>query len=84
MDNLIYLGSKAIYMVLALSFIPIIVATVVGLIVSLIQAVTHLQEQTLPFGVKLLVMCAVLYAMTGWLGTRVGAFATEVLTAALN
>lgn len=33
---------------------PIAVATFVGLLVGLFQTVTQLQEQTLPFGVKLL------------------------------
>ena len=45
---------KALYLVMILSLPPIIVASVVGIVLSLIQAITQLQEQTLAFGVKLL------------------------------
>lgn len=84
MDNLTYFGSKAIYVVLAISAIPVGVATVVGLVMSLIQAVTHLQEQTLPFGVKLIAVCCTLYLMMGWISSRVEAFANEAFTYALR
>jgi len=83
-DDLIYIGSKAIYLVLAISAIPVAVATAVGLIVSLVQAVTHLQEQTLPFGIKLIAVCCTLYMMLGWISTRVEAFADEVFAIALK
>jgi len=83
-DNLTYFGSKAIYVVLAISAIPVGVATVVGLVMSLIQAVTHLQEQTLPFGVKLIAVCCTLYLMMGWISSRVEAFANEAFTYALR
>lgn len=84
MDNLIYLGSKTIYLVLALSAVPVAVATAVGLVVALIQAVTHLQEQTLPFGIKLIAVCFTIYLMMGWMSTRVGAFADEAFRLALQ
>lgn len=84
MSDLIYLGSKAIYLVLAISALPVAAATVVGLIVSLIQAVTHLQEQTLPFGIKLIVVCGVLYASIGWMSSRLSNFAEEAFAMALK
>ena len=45
---------KALYIVMILSLPPIVVASVVGIVVSLVQAITQLQEQTLSFGIKLL------------------------------
>lgn len=60
MDNIFYIGNKALYMVLILSSVPVIVATVVGIVVALLQAITHIGEQTLPFGIKLLAVCAAL------------------------
>lgn len=42
-------------------------ALVVGLLTSLIQSVTSIQEQTLSFAPKLLVMSAVLIALGPWL-----------------
>ena len=46
MDSIFYIGNKALYMVLILSSVPVIVATVVGIFVALLQAITHIQEQT--------------------------------------
>ena len=46
---------------------PIIVASVVGIVLSLIQAITQLQEQTLAFGVKLLAVGLTLFLMGKWL-----------------
>lgn len=60
MDSIFYIGNKALYMVLILSSVPVIVATVVGIVVALLQAITHIREQTLPFGIKLLAVCAAL------------------------
>ncbi len=49
MDDLVFAGNKALYLVLILSGWPTIVATIIGLLVGLFQTVTQLQEQTLPF-----------------------------------
>ena len=45
---------QAMLLVLWLSLPPIVVASVVGILFSLIQALTQIQEQTLSFGVKLI------------------------------
>lgn len=84
MDSLFYAGDRALFLVVALSAVPIAVATVIGLLVALIQAVTHLQEQTLPFGVKLLAVCLSLYWMGEWLGSRVEAYGHEMLRLAFQ
>lgn len=79
MNNLLFASDKALYLIVVLSVIPIAVATVVGLLVALVQAVTHLQEQTLPFGLKLLAVCLCIYMMSGWLGARLLDFGDEIL-----
>lgn len=56
---------KALYLVLMLSMPPIIVASLIGILLSLIQAITQLQEQTLTFGVKLLAVVLTLFIMGG-------------------
>ena len=53
MENIFYASNKAMLLIVVLSAGPVAVATFVGLIIGLIQTVTQLQEQTLPFGVKL-------------------------------
>src|SRR5262249_40695659 len=58
----------ALTLTLVLSLPPIIVATVVGIVVSLLQALTQIQEQTLSFAVKLICVTLVLNGTAGWFG----------------
>ncbi|MDR2738165.1 MAG: type III secretion system export apparatus subunit SctS [Puniceicoccales bacterium] len=63
--------SKALILVLVLSMPPILVATIVGLMISLIQALTQIQEQTLGFAVKLIFVIMVLSLTTYWIGGEI-------------
>ena len=47
-------AQTCLILVLRLSLIPIIVATVIGILVSLLQALSQIPEQTLGFAVKLI------------------------------
>ena len=69
---------KALYLVMMLSLPPIVVASVVGIGLSLIQAITQLQEQTLTFGVKLLAVGLTLFLMGGWLGGEILRYSGEI------
>ena len=73
-------ASKAMYLVLMISMPPIIVGSVVGLLFSLFQAVTQLQEQTLSFGVKLIAVSLTILATAGWLGGLLLAYGLEIFT----
>lgn len=83
MDSIIYISNKAMLLIVVLSAIPVIVATVVGLLVGLLQTVTQLQEQTLPFGIKLLAVFGSLFMISGWLADKVMNYTLEVMTTAL-
>ena len=69
---------KALYLVMMLSSPPIVVASAVGIVLSLIQAITQLQEQTLTFGVKLLAVGLTLFLMGGRLGGEILRYAGEI------
>ncbi len=69
---------KALYLVLMLSMPPIVIASVVGILLSLIQAITQLQEQTLSFGVKLIAVVLTLFLMGGWLGGEILRYSSEI------
>lgn len=84
MNDLLHAADRALFLVVALSAIPIAVATLVGLSVALIQAVTHLQEQSLPFGIKLLSVCLCLYFTSGWMGSRILTFGEDVIALAFR
>lgn len=61
---------QAMVLVVMLSAPPLVVAVIVGVLISLLQAVMQLQDQTLPFAIKLVAVCLVL-AMTGrWIGVE--------------
>ncbi|GAA5149782.1 SctS family type III secretion system export apparatus subunit PscS [Prosthecobacter algae] len=70
--------NQALILVLILSMPPIIVATVVGVLVSLIQALTQVQEQTLGFAVKLIVVTVVLLLTAGWTGAEMFKFTLHI------
>lgn len=69
---------QALYLVLMLSLPPIVVASVVGIIFSLIQAITQIQEQTLSFGVKLIAVIVTLFVMGGWLCGEMLRYSIEI------
>ncbi|MCH7847627.1 MAG: flagellar biosynthetic protein FliQ [Planctomycetes bacterium] len=52
----------------------------VGLLVSLFQSVTQIQEQTLTFVPKIIVMILVAVVLLGWISVRLGDFAYEMFT----
>jgi type III secretion protein S len=65
---------EAVMLTLLLSLPPILVATLTGLLVSLLQALTQIQEQTLSFGVKLIVTVVVLLLSVFWVGEELVKF----------
>lgn len=66
-DLVTYL-TKALYLTLWLSLPPIVVASVVGTLFSLFQALTQIQEQTLSFAVKLIAVMVTLVLTARWVG----------------
>jgi type III secretion protein S len=62
--------TESMMLVMVLSMPPIIVASVVGVLVSLVQALTQIQEQTLSFAVKLIAVALTIVAMAGILGSE--------------
>ena len=52
----------------------------VGLVISLFQAVTQIQEQTLSFVPKIIVMILVAVVLLGWLTVRMMEFAEQMFT----
>ena len=69
-------ASQCLYLVLIISLPPILVASIIGIALSLIQAVTQLQEQTLVFGVKLIAVVGTLFILGGWMSGEIMRFAS--------
>ncbi|ELR7507451.1 type III secretion system export apparatus protein SpaQ, partial [Escherichia coli] len=58
---------------------PVGIATVIGLSIGLLQTVTQLQEQTLPFGIKLIGVSISLLLLSGWYGEVLLSFCHEIM-----
>jgi type III secretion protein S len=62
---------RALLLTLWLSLPTIVVASVVGTIFSLLQALTQIQEQTLSFAIKLIAVCFTIYLTARWVGGEI-------------
>jgi type III secretion protein S len=76
--DVIDLTAKALMLVLYLSLPPIIAASLVGTLVSLLQALTQIQEQTLSFAIKLFVVVITIFLTARWLGEELFHFALHI------
>jgi type III secretion protein S len=60
--------AQALWLALLLSGPPVVVAALVGLVVAILQAATQVQEQTLPYALKLLAIVLMLSVMASTFG----------------
>jgi type III secretion protein S len=68
MGETLLVFQQAMWLIIVLSAPPLIVSTLLGVAVSVIQAITSVQETSLPYVVKL-VATAVMLGLTGrWVG----------------
>ncbi|MEW9899009.1 type III secretion system export apparatus subunit SctS [Chitinivorax sp. PXF-14] len=79
-NEVVQLTREALWIVLVLSGPPIIVASAVGLIMAIIQAVTQIQEQTLLYAVKFFAIVVTLLATASLLGGTLYQFSDRLLT----
>lgn len=78
--ELLNYAQQCLILVLQLSLIPIIVATVIGVFVSLLQALTQIQEQTLGFAVKLIAISLTILFSASWMGGQLLLYTQEIFT----
>lgn len=84
MNNVLFIGNTALLVVLKLAAVPIAFATIVGVIVGLFQTVMQIQEQTLPFGLKMLAVFASIFMLIEWFSAEMMQFATEAFMMAFR
>jgi len=78
-DNVVDLTSQALMMCLILSMPAVVVSAVVGLLVSFIQAITSLQDQSISQGLKLLAVTIVVFVAAPWGGATMVRFTDAIL-----
>jgi len=69
---------QALLLVLWLTLPPVLVASIVGLAIAMLQAVTQVQDQTISFGIKLLATMVAIALTSVWLGAELMNFAGQL------
>ncbi|WP_163996725.1 flagellar biosynthesis protein FliQ [Pyxidicoccus caerfyrddinensis] len=78
MNQLTFITQEALFLVLVVSAPPVLTSLLVGFLISVFQATTQIQEQTLTFAPKVVIVFGVL-AMTGpWIGSQLLRFTFHV------
>ena len=83
-DVVISLATQAMSLALKISIPLLGVGLVVGVLISIIQAVTSIQEQTLSFIPKVLAMAAVLVIGGPWMLNQLMSYTAELWTSIPN
>ena len=84
MNTYISLAGEALYLILLLSLPPLLASLTVGFVISLLQALTQVQEQTLTFVPKIIVTILVLMISAAWMLETLLAFARKVFDTMLR
>jgi flagellar biosynthesis protein FliQ len=74
------LARGALFLALQLAGPLLLTALMVGLLVSTVQAVTQIQEQTVPFVAKLVAVGAVFLLLLSWMLQTAVKYTTELFT----
>ncbi|BCJ95231.1 flagellar biosynthesis protein FliQ [Anaerocolumna cellulosilytica] len=80
-ENIIIdIARQTLWLIIKVSAPLLIVSLIVGLVVSILQTVTSIQEQTLTFVPKLLAIFLVIMLLGSWMMTEVRDFTIELIT----
>lgn len=77
-DNVIQIASRALYLIIKVSLPVLLVSLIVGLIISIFQTVTSIQEQTLTFVPKIICVFVSLILLGNWMLTEMVDFMVEL------
>ncbi len=78
-ETAIQMIRDALYVVLLIATPLLLVGMALGLVISLIQSVTSIQDQTLTFVPKIISLLVVVVLLLPWILTVLGEFAVEMM-----
>lgn len=84
LDQASELIRQALLMALMIAAPMLLIGLVVGILISLFQALTQIQEQTLSFIPKIVAMVAGTIFLMPWIGQRLIHYAAEMFSAGLR
>lgn len=67
MDMFSGFANEGLWLILILSLLPLLASLIVGVVVSLLQALTQVQEQSLTFVPKVFAIILVIMITAGWM-----------------
>ncbi len=79
-SDMIGLTTEALWLVLLLSAPPIIAASIVGLLVAVVQAATQLQEQTLQYTLKFFAIVLSIFLTASLVAGSLFAYADSIFS----
>ena len=79
-DDILSLGERAMFLTLLVSAPMLLSGMVVGLIVSILQSVTQIQEVTLSFVPKIVAVMVVFLLFMPWMSGLLTGFIRELFT----
>ncbi len=77
-DDVVKIGRDALYLIIKVSAPLLLISLVVGLIVSIFQTVTSIQEQTLTFVPKILAIFIGIMLLGNWMLNNMTGFMTDL------
>jgi type III secretion protein S len=78
--QVVTLAYQGLLLILILSAPPVLISMFLGTIVAIFQAATQIQEQTLPFVVKLVSVVLTLIFLGSWLGSQIMSFSSNIFS----
>lgn len=77
-DWVVDMGSEALFLIIKTSAPILLVSLAVGLVISIFQTVTSIQEQTLTFVPKILAVFLTLMLLGGWMLDNMSGFMVDL------
>lgn len=77
-DVVTEISSNALFMIIKVSLPILLVSLVIGLVISIFQTVTSIQEQTLTFVPKIVCVFLALVLLGNWMLTQLVDYTTEL------
>lgn len=77
-DAVVEMANNALFLIIKVSLPVLLVSLIVGLLISIFQTATSIQEQTLTFVPKIVCVFLALAVVGGWMMTQMVEFTTQL------
>ena len=77
-DAVTEMTNSALFLIIQVALVPLLVSLVIGLLVSIFQTATSIQEQPLTFVPKILGVFLTIALIGGWMMTKMVEYTTDL------